>query len=229
MNIAIIPARGGSKRIPKKNIKNFLGKPIISYSVELAIKSNLFNKVIVSTDCDEIAEIAKSYGAEVPFKRPKAISDDFSTLNEVLKHAIDFIENDGFLYDYVCCIYATAPLIEIDDIRRGLELIDTKKWESVIAATNFSYPIFRSFEKDKKGGLKMVFPDHYSSRSQDLPEIFHDAGQFFWAKSEFLKKSPSGFNHNNTIIEIPNYRAQDIDTDEDWQRAELIYKYLNEL
>tara|TARA_X000001036_G_C20613972_1_gene780151 strand:+ start:127 stop:816 length:690 start_codon:yes stop_codon:yes gene_type:complete len=229
MNIAIIPARGGSKRIPKKNIKNFLGKPIISYSVELAIKSNLFDKVIVSTDCDEIAEIAKSYGAEVPFKRPKAISDDFSTLNEVLKHAIDFIENDGFLYEYVCCIYATAPFIEIDDVTRGFELINTKKWESVIAATNFSYPIFRSFEKDKKGGLKMVFPDHYSSRSQDLPEIFHDAGQFFWAKSEFLKKSPSGFNQNNTIIEIPNYRAQDIDTDEDWQRAELIYKYLNEL
>lgn len=229
MNIAIIPARGGSKRIPKKNIKNFLGKPIISYSVELAIKSNLFDKVIVSTDCDEIAEIAKSYGAEVPFIRPKAISDDFSTLNEVLKHAIDFIENDGFLYEYVCCIYATAPFIEIDDVTRGFELINTKKWESVIAATNFSYPIFRSFEKDKKGGLKMVFPDHYSSRSQDLPEIFHDAGQFFWAKSEFLKKSPSGFNQNNTIIEIPNYRAQDIDTDEDWQRAELIYKYLNEL
>ena len=229
MNIAIIPARGGSKRIPKKNIKNFLGKPIISYSVELAIKSNLFDKVIVSTDCDEIAEIAKSYGAEVPFIRPNAISDDFSTLNEVLKHAIDFIENDGFLYEYVCCIYATAPFIEIDDVTRGFELINTKKWESVIAATNFSYPIFRSFEKDKKGGLKMVFPDHYSSRSQDLPEIFHDAGQFFWAKSEFLKKSPSGFNQNNTIIEIPNYRAQDIDTDEDWQRAELIYKYLNEL
>lgn len=229
MNIAIIPARGGSKRIPKKNIKNFLGKPIISYSVELAIKSNLFDKVIVSTDCDEIAEIAKSYGAEVPFKRPHEISDDFSTLNEVLKHAIDFIENDGFLYEYVCCIYATAPFIEIDDVRRGFELINTKKWESVIAATNFSYPIFRSFEKDKKGGLKMVFPDHYSSRSQDLPEIFHDAGQFFWAKSEFLKKSPSGFNQNNTIIEIPNYRAQDIDTDEDWHRAELIYKYLNEL
>lgn len=229
MNIAIIPARGGSKRIPKKNIKNFLGKPIISYSVELAIKSNLFDKVIVSTDCDEIAEIAKSYGAEVPFKRPQEISDDFSTLNDVLKHAIDFIENDGFLYEYVCCIYATAPFIEIDDVRRGFELINTKKWESVIAATNFSYPIFRSFEKDKKGGLKMVFPDHYSSRSQDLPEIFHDAGQFFWAKSEFLKKSPSGFNQNNTIIEIPNYRAQDIDTDEDWQRAELIYKYLNEL
>jgi len=229
MNIAIIPARGGSKRIPKKNIKNFLGKPIISYSIELAIKSNFFDKVIISTDCDEIAEVAKSYGAEVPFKRPKAISDDFSTLNEVLRHAIDFIENDGFLFEYVCCIYATAPFIEIDDIRRGLELIDTKKWESVIAATNFSYPIFRSFEKDKKGGLKMVFPNHYSSRSQDLPEIFHDAGQFFWAKSEYLKKSPSGFNHNNTIVKIPNYRAQDIDTDEDWQRAELIYKYLNEL
>ena len=163
MNIAIIPARGGSKRIPKKNIKNFLGKPIISYSVELAIKSNLFDKVIVSTDCDEIAEIAKSYGAEVPFKRPQAISDDFSTLNEVLKHAIDLIENDGFFYEYVCCIYATAPFIEIDDVRRGFELINTKKWESVIAATNFSYPIFRSFEKDKKGGLKMIFPDHYSS------------------------------------------------------------------
>ena len=187
-NIAIIPARGGSKRIPKKNIKDFLGKPIIAYSIEMAISCKLFNKVIVSTDDQEIKDVAIKYGAEVPFIRPKEIADDFTGTHEVIKHAVKWLEDNSEKMDYVCCIYPTAPLIEKDDLIKGFEIIQTGKWTSVLAATNFSYPIFRSFEILPDGGLKMIFPEHYSSRSQDLPEVYHDAGLFYWAKPEIWKK-----------------------------------------
>ena len=226
-NIAIIPARSGSKRIPKKNIKNFIGKPIIAYSIEMAINCKLFNKVIVSTDNEEIKDVAIKYGAEVPFIRPKEIADDFTGTHEVIGHAVKWLEDKGEIIDYACCIYPTAPLIEKDDLKKGFELIKTGKWISVMAATNFSYPIFRSFENLPDGGLKMVFPEHYNSRSQDLPEIYHDAGLFYWAKPEIWKKKPVRFSEKNTIIKIPNYRIQDIDTLDDWKRAEIIYKIKN--
>lgn len=224
MNIAIIPARGGSKRIPKKNIKNFLGKPIIAYSIETAIESDLFNKIIVSTDSEEIAEVALKYGAEVPFIRPSEIADDYTGTHEVIGHAVRFLENEDSIIDYVCCIYATAPLIFKSDLSKGFDLIKTKKWKSVIAATNFSYPIYRSFEKISDGGLRMIFPENYTSRSQDLNEVFHDAGQFYWAEPEVWKRKATKFGKENTIVELPNYRVQDIDTIEDWKRAEIIYK-----
>ena len=227
MNVAIIPARGGSKRIPKKNIKSFLGKPIIAYSIENAISSGLFDKVIVSTDDKEIADAAIKYGAEVPFIRPEKISDDYTDTHEVVGHAVRWLEDNDFKIDYVCCIYATAPLIQIGYLIRGFDLIKTGKWESVIAATNFSYPVFRSFEKMPNGGLRMIFPEHYSSRSQDLPVIYHDAGQFYWAKSKFWKKKSNGFSIDNTIIEIPTHIVQDIDSMDDWIRAENIYKIYN--
>ena len=226
-NIAIIPARGGSKRIPKKNIKDFLGKPIIAYSIEMAISCKLFNKVIVSTDDQEIKDVAIKYGAKVPFIRPKEIADDFTGTHEVIGHAVKWLEDNGETMDYVCCIYPTAPLIEKDDLIKGFEIIQTGKWNSVMAATNFSYPIFRSFENLPDGGLKMIFPEHYSSRSQDLPEVYHDAGLFYWAKPETWKKKPEGYSDKNSIVKIPNYRIQDIDTLEDWKRAEIIYKIKN--
>ena len=226
-NIAIIPARGGSKRIPKKNIKDFLGKPIIAYSIEIAINCKLFDKVIVSTDDQEIKKVAIKYGAEVPFIRPKQISDDFTGTHEVIGHAVKWLEDNNKKMDYVCCIYSTAPLIEKDDLKKGFELIKTNKWNSIIAATNFSYPIFRSFENLPDGGLKMIFPEYYSSRSQDLPEIYHDAGLFYWAKPEIWKKKPERYSEKNSIVKIPNYRTQDIDTLEDWKRAEIIYKIKN--
>ncbi len=228
MNIAIIPARGGSKRIPKKNIKKFLGKPIISYSIEAALKSKLFKKVIVSTDSEEIANIAAEYGAEVPFLRPKQLSDDFSGTHEVVGHAVEWIEEKISKLDYVCCIYATAPLIQDNDLVKGLEIIQKGNWDSVIASTSYSYPIFRSFKKNSQGGLKMIFPEFYNSRSQDLPEIYHDAGQFYWAKPEIWKKPSEMYNEKNAIVEIPNYRVQDIDTLEDWRRAELLYQILDQ-
>ena len=228
MNIAIIPARGGSKRIPKKNIKKFLGKPIISYSIEAALKSKLFKKVIVSTDSEEIANIAAEYGAEVPFLRPKQLSDDFSGTHEVVGHAVEWIEEKISKLDYVCCIYATAPLIQDNDLVKGFEIIQKGNWDSVIASTSYSYPIFRSFKKNSQGGLKMIFPEFYNSRSQDLPEIYHDAGQFYWAKPEIWKKPSEMYNEKNAIVEIPNYRVQDIDTLEDWRRAELLYQILDQ-
>ena len=226
-NIAIIPARGGSKRIPKKNIKDFLGKPIIAYSIEMAISCKLFNRVIVSTDDQEIKDVAIIYGAEVPFIRPKEIADDFTGTHEVIKHAVKWLEDNGEKIDYACCIYPTAPLIQNDDLIKGYEIIKTGKWNSVIAATNFSYPIFRSFKNLPDGGLKMIFKDHYNSRSQDLPEVYHDAGLFYWAKPEIWKKKPEGFSEKNSIIKIPNHRIQDIDTLDDWNRAEIIYKIKN--
>ena len=224
MIVAIIPARGGSKRIPKKNIKEFFGKPIISYSIKAAIDSNLFDKVIVSTDCDKIAQVASEYGAEVPFIRPKELSGDFLGTHEVVGHAIRWLENSGEVVDYACCIYATAPMIQLSDLIKGYDLLKTGKWKSVIAATKYSYPVYRSFKKLPNGGLKMIFPEHYNSRSQDLPEVYHDAGQFYWAKSQEWKNKPgSSFSENNTIIELPHFLVQDIDTLDDWNRAEKIY------
>ena len=224
MIVAIIPARGGSKRIPKKNIKEFFGKPIISYSINAAIDSKLFDRVIVSTDCEDIAQVAIDYGAEVPFMRPEELSGDFLGTHEVVGHSLRWLENSGFSSDYACCIYATAPMIKANDLIKGYDLIKTGKWKSVIAATKYSYPVFRSFKQLSNGGLEMVFPEHYNSRSQDLPEVYHDAGQFYWAKSQEWKGKPGGFSKNNTIIELPNYLVQDIDTLEDWNRAERIYE-----
>ena len=208
MNVAIIPARGGSKRITKKNIKLFLGKPIIAYSIENAINSLIFDKVIVSTDDDEIARIAIEYGAEVPFMRPLELSDDFSGTHEVIGHAVKSLENNGDEIRYVCCLYATAPLLKMNYLIKGYDLI------------------FRSFEKLENGSLKMFFPEHYSSRSQDLSEAFHDAGQFYWANAKVWKDKPNGFGENSTIVELPNYLVQDIDTMEDWVRAENLFKLL---
>ena len=224
MIVAVIPARGGSKRIPKKNIKKFFGKPIISYSIKAAIDSKLFDKVIVSTDCENIAQVAINYGAEVPFMRPEELSGDFLGTHEVVGHTLKWLEDFGDVVDYACCIYATAPMIQGSDLIKGYDLIKTEKWKAVIAATKYSYPVFRSFKKLPNGGLEMVFPEHYNSRSQDLPEVYHDAGQFYWAKAQEWKNKPGGFSENNTIIELSNYLVQDIDTIEDWNRAEKIYE-----
>tara|TARA_Y100000768_G_C23981101_1_gene685840 strand:+ start:1841 stop:2533 length:693 start_codon:yes stop_codon:yes gene_type:complete len=227
MNVAIIPARGGSKRIPNKNIKNFLGKPMLSYAIKIALSSGVFSKVIVSTDSKEIASVANEYGAETPFIRPEELSDDYTGTHNVVGHAVKWLEDSGHTLDYVCCIYATAPLIQVEDLIHGFEIIKSSEWSSVIAATNYSYPIYRSFQNLTNGGLEMIFPEHYHSRSQDLPEVFHDAGQFYWAKPKIWKDEPKGYNKNSTIVKIPNHRVQDIDTLDDWKNAEMIYKILN--
>lgn len=223
MNIAVIPARGGSKRIPRKNIKFFHGKPIIFYSIDAALKSNLFKRVIVSTDDEEIAEISISLGAEVPFIRPKNLSDDFTGTHDVMRHAVKYLTKENQNIKYFCCIYPTAPLIEINDLKDGFSEIKKDKYLSVFGATKFGFPIERSFKIDPIKGLSLLFPRKFFLRSQDITETYHDAGQFYWcSKKAWLSKSLSLNNKCFPII-MPNWRVQDIDTPEDWKRAELIY------
>ena len=226
MNVALIPARGGSKRIPRKNIKFFCGKPIIAYSIETAISSKLFEKVIVSTDNKEIAETAKEYGAEVPFIRPAKLSDDYTVTSAVVRHGINWILDQGWEVSSVCCIYATAPLMEKDDLIKAYDILLTDKWEFVFPATSFVYPIQRAFMKLKTDGIQMFNPDHFKTRSQDLPEAYHDAGQFCWGKTDTWLENRMSFSEKSTVVEIPSYRVIDIDTEEDWRQAELLYKLL---
>ena len=191
------------------------------------MKSNLFEKVIVSTDNEEIKDVALKYGAQVPFVRPKQFADDFIGTHEVIGHAVKWLEENGEKIDYVCCIYPTAPLLNKDDIVKGFKLIKSNKWRSVIAATNFSYSIFRSFKCLPNGELKMIFPKYYNSRSQDIPDVYHDAGLFYWAKPNTWKEKPKKYFQKKSIVKIPNYRIQDIDTLDDWKKAEIIYKIIN--
>jgi len=229
MKIAVIPARGGSKRIPRKNILEFYGKPMLSYSVECAISSGLFDKVIVSTDDQEIAEVAKKYGAEAPFLRPPEISNDFAGTAEVIEHAIKWFMNNGVDPSLVCCIYATAPFIQIEDLKKGLDKIETGDWQYVFSATTFAFPIFRSFKQNDDGGVEMFYPEHFKARSQDLPEAYHDAGQFYWGKTQAWLDNLKFFDKTSTTVNIPRWRVQDIDTLEDWKRAEIMWGVLQQL
>jgi len=224
MRVAIIPARGGSKRIPRKNIKIFNGRPIISWSIEAARLSGLFDRIIVSTDDDEIANVAIEWGAEIPYIRPVELSDDFSNTTDVVAHGIRWLLNEGIALQSVCCIYATAPLIQVEDIKRASRDLDSGNWDYVFTATDFAAPVFRSFEKTIDGGVRMVFPEYLLTRSQDLPKAFHDAGQFYWGSLEAWIESRPILNGRSKAIIIPRWRVQDIDTFEDWNRAELISK-----
>ena len=226
--VAIIPARGGSKRILKKNIKEFDGKPIIAYSILAALKSKLFEKVVVSTDSNEIAEISKQFGAEIPFIRNKELSDDFAIIHDVISDAIFNLEDNNFKFEYACCIYATAPFLNENDLKMGFEIVHQNKNKIAFAASKYSYPVQRSFFINDQNHVEMLFPDEYKSRSQDLKEIFHDAGQFSWAHTDIWKSSPVPFGKNHSPVIIPAWRVQDIDNIEDWDRAELISKLTKE-
>ena len=226
-SIAIIPARGGSKRITKKNIKNFCGKPIISYSIQAAIKTVLFDKIVVSTDSHEIAEIAVKYGAEVPFIRPKELADDFVGTDEVIIHALNWFIEHGENVRYVCCIYATAPFIKPEYIKKGYESLIKEKATSAVSVTTYSYPIYRSLILDERGRLRMQWPEYIKTRSQDLPVVYHDAGQFYWADVKKYLSEKKLYSNDAIPVIIPRYLVQDIDTEEDWQRAELMYKALH--
>ena len=228
MKIAIIPARGGSKRIPRKNIKMFCGKPMIAWSIEAALQSACFDRILVSTDDAEIAEVAQACGAEVPFLRPKELSDDHTATAPVIGHAIDWLEKKGGAVQFACCIYATAPFIQSEDIYKGLLLMNEGNWKFAFSATTFGYPIFRSFEKNEQGGIRMFFPEHFSSRSQDLPEAWHDAGQFCWGKPESWKLSLRVFDEWSTPVNLPRWRVQDIDTFEDWERAQILFSQIKQ-
>ncbi|QEO57209.1 pseudaminic acid cytidylyltransferase [Francisella marina] len=221
-NVVIIPARGGSKRIPKKNIKDFHGKPIISYSIEAAIKSNLFDRVIVSTDDDEIAIVAKQYGADVPFVRPVELSNDFADTQSVIDHAIRFLVSNGERYDYVCTIYATAPFLQEKYLVDAYEKLSTSDAINAFSCTSMPFPIQRTFKITDENRCKMFWPENFSKRSQDLEEAYQDAGQFYWRKLD-CKTKKHMFSDESIPIILPRYLVQDIDTLEDWKRAELMY------
>jgi len=229
MNIAIIPARGGSKRIPRKNIKNFHGKPIIAYSIEAAIQSGVFDRVIVSTDDSEISEIAREYGAEVPFIRPQELSCDHTATVPVIKHAIEEIEQQmGVIIGNACCIYATAPFVDERDIKRAKEMLDSYDINYVVPVSDFDYPIQRALSCDNNI-IKMIEPEYIWVRSQDLPETFHDIGQFYWGvKSAWINEKPL-LSSEAMCIKVDRSKVQDIDTEDDWRRAELIFRYLQEI
>jgi pseudaminic acid cytidylyltransferase len=226
MNIAVIPARGGSKRIPKKNIKTFCGKPIISWSIEAASAAKVFDHILVSTDDREIAAVAKHYGADVPFLRPAELSDDYVGTTEVIAHATQWCIDQGWDLRAVCCIYATAPFVRHDEIAEGLRLLESGKWAFALTVTDFPAPIFRSFKRNPEGGLEMFFPEHFNSRSQDLPEAFHDAGQFYWGRPSSWLEGKRLFGAHTIPLIIPRWRVQDIDNLDDWKRAELIAKQI---
>ena len=226
--IAIIPARGGSKRIPRKNIKDFYGKPLIAYSIEVALASELFEKVIVSTDDEEIATIAKAYGAEVPFLRPKELSDDFTGTQDVINHTVEYLKNNNELYDYVCTIYATAPLLQKEYLIEGFEKLKNSTAVNAFSATSMTFPIQRTFKVNENGRCEMFSPEHYATRSQDLEEAYQDAGQFYWKRLNKESKEIM-FGEDSIPIILPRHLVQDIDTLEDWKRAEVMYKVLQEV
>ena len=224
MNIAIIPARIGSKRIPKKNIKIFHGKPIIYYSIKAAKKTKLFKDIICSTDDSEIVKIAEKYGAKCPFLRPKRLSNDFSSTSDVINHTIDFYNKKGKKLNFICCIYPTAPFIRTKKIIEGYDKILNEKWKFVFSATKNPLSVLRTFEKKFNGSLKMLFPSNFKRRSQDLKNTYFDAAQFYWGSANSWKKNNNLFNFYSTIVEIPYHESIDIDTMEDWKLAELIFK-----
>ena len=227
MIAAVIPARGGSKRIPRKNVREFAGLPMIAYSINCAKRTGIFDRIVVSTDDDDIARIARDFGAETPFRRPPELSDDFTGTTEVIAHATAFLQSAGMALSAVCCIYATAPFVRHEDIVKGLETLEGGGWRYVFSATNFSYPIFRSFRKDAAGRLQMLFPEHFATRSQDLPEALHDAGQFYWGRPEAWLSGARIFDKHSTTVALPAWRVQDIDTLEDWIRAEHIMSLIS--
>ena len=226
--IAIIPARGGSKRIPKKNIKKFCGKPIIYYSINSAINSKCFKKVIVSTDNDEISRIASKYGAEVPFKRPRSLSNDKALTRDVVNHCISFLDRLYISFDYICVIYPTAPLIQKEKIVEGYKLIKSNKYDFVFTATQYHYPVQRAFKINKLNQIKMLDQKYRYTMSNNLEKIYHDAGQFYFGKKKsFLDYKPT-FGKNSYPIILSKSLVQDIDDIDDWKIAENLFKTLYE-
>lgn len=223
--IAIIPARGGSKRIPRKNIKDFFGKPLIAYSIEVALKSKLFDKVIVSTDDEEIAKIAKEYGAIVPFLRPKELSDDFTGTGAVVNHALEYLKSAGETYDFVCTIYATAPFLDEKYLLEGFEKLKNSNAKNAFSCTSMPFPIQRTFKITQNERCEMFWPENFTKRSQDLEEAYQDSGQFYWTNLN-IKSNEIIFGKDSIPIILPRFLVQDIDTLEDWKRAEIMYEVI---
>jgi len=223
-NLCIIPARGGSKRIPRKNIKPFLGKPIIAYSIETALNSALFDEVMVSTDDDEIIIVAQKYGANIPFKRSDKNANDFATTVDVIQEVLSMYKKEEREFDYVCCIYPTAPFINAKTLNDGYDKLISEKRVSVFPVVNFSYPIWRGLKIKEDGGIGMVWPEYLDARTQDLKKVYHDAGQWYWLNCRLFESERSLFNSNSGCIHMDEMSVQDIDSDIDWKLAEMKFQ-----
>jgi pseudaminic acid cytidylyltransferase len=226
VRLCVIPARGESKRIPRKNIKDFFGQPMIAYSIKAALKSNFFDQVIVSTDDAEIAEVAKYFGASVPFVRPDELANDYTGTVPVVKHAIEWFDDQGQSPSEVCCLYATAPFVRAGTIKRAYEQMQSTQADYCFTVTSFAFPIQRALKVTAKNRIEMFYPEHLETRSQDLEESYHDAGQFYWGKAESFKQQKPLFSKSATPYILPRHLVQDVDTLEDWKRAELMYQVL---
>lgn len=227
MKLAVIPARGGSKRIPRKNIRDFCGKPIIAYSIEAALETNLFDQVIVTTDDDEIASVAREFGAEIPFIRPAEISDDYTGTNAVVKHAIQWFQGKGHSISLACCIYATAPFVRPEYLKEGHDKLINSEKSFAFSVTSFPFPIQRAIRINSIGEVEAFWPEYINTRSQDLEESYHDAGQFYWGRPEAFLNDKEAYSNISIPVILPRYLVQDIDTDEDWRQAELMFGLLS--
>lgn len=228
MKLAVIPARGGSKRIPRKNIKSFCGKPMIAWSIEAALESGCFDKVIVSTNDTEIAGVAREWGAEVPFIRPAEFSDDYVGTIPVVHHALDWFLQQGEHVDEVCCLYATAPFISTSDLVKGFEILQSEDCAYAFSVTSFPFPIQRAIRITESNRVQMFYPEKFNVRSQDLEEAWHDAGQFYWGQASAWQQERPLFSPDAAPVYISRHRVQDIDTMEDWIRAEWLFKAMKE-
>ena len=225
--IAIIPARGGSKRIARKNLKPFDGVPMIARSIATALRSGLFDQVLVSTDDPEIAELARASGATVPFMRPAELADDFTGTGPVIVHALNALRERGETFDYACCIYATAPLLQLRYLRQGLAALEAHPEKSfAFSVCSFAFPVQRALTLDEQGALTSLYPEFRNTRSQDLPPAYQDAGQFYWGRSEAWLRGDLVFSPLSLPVILPRHLVQDIDTEEDWLRAEYLYAAL---
>ncbi len=226
MRLAVIPARGGSKRIPRKNIKAFAGQPMIAWSIAAAKQAGIFDRIIVTTDDEEVASIAEAEGAEAPFRRPADLADDHTPTVPVIGHAIDWVEENWGTVDAACCLYATAPFVSSDDLVAGLKLLEDSEADYAFPVTSFPFPVQRAAKITADGRLAMLSPEHALTRSQDLEETYHDVGQFYWGTKAAWLEGRTIIGPGAVPLIIPRHRAQDIDTPEDWERAELMFQVL---
>ncbi|UEQ03323.1 pseudaminic acid cytidylyltransferase [Halomonas profundus] len=225
--VAIIPARGGSKRIPRKNVKPFFGKPMIAWSIQAARESGMFDRIIVSTDDEEIAQVGKAYGAEIPFLRPAELSDDHTGLTPVMRHAIEWLQGQGDSPSIVACAYATAPFLRAVDLAASVSLFEKNPdTDYVLAVTRFPSPVQRAFIAEHQGYLKFLFPEFSTMRSQDLHEAYHDAGHFLMGRADAFIQYPTSMAGNTLPHWIPRLLCQDIDTPEDWAHAEELFAFM---
>tara|TARA_B110000503_G_C6954902_1_gene332566 strand:+ start:71 stop:754 length:684 start_codon:yes stop_codon:yes gene_type:complete len=223
MKIAIIPARGGSKRILRKNIKIFNGKPVIAWAIIAAQKSKIFDIILVSTDDDEIKSVAEKYGAIVPFIRPANIADAHTPTVPVISHAVKEIDRLYQYVEYACCIYPCNPFLLVSDLVKAFDMIKSTGVDFVYPIVEYPHSVFRSMRKSTNGNMDFLYPEYELTRTQDLEKTFHDAGQFYWGKAESWRELKK-MHTDGLGIEIPSYRVVDIDTEDDWKRAELLFK-----